>query len=111
MATTDDEDELLRSVVLQTANSVLMARQHAEQRNEAYMTEAQRLSHTGSFGWRVSSGALFWSEESFRIFEYGRTTMPTVQHVLERVHPDDVARVKQTIDCASQDGKDFDHEY
>ena len=111
MIRTHDEEELLRSVALQTANSVLVARQHAERRNEAYLAEAQTLSHTGSFGWRVSSGELFWSEESFRIFHYERTTTPTLEHVLKRVHPDDVARVKKAIERASQDGKDFDHEY
>src|SRR5580693_8177335 len=41
---------------------------------EAYLSEAQRLSHTGSFGWRVSTGNVLWSEESFRIFQYDRTT-------------------------------------
>src|ERR1700694_2764118 len=39
------------------------------QRSEAYLAEAQRLSHTGSLGWDVSSGKLYWSEETFRIFE------------------------------------------
>src|SRR5260370_41796537 len=34
--------------------------------NEAYLTKAQRLSHTGSFGLRPSSGELLWSEETFR---------------------------------------------
>src|SRR6267154_3148807 len=35
------------------------------QQSEAYLSEAQRLSHTGSFGWRVSTGDMIWSEESF----------------------------------------------
>src|SRR6266705_3921598 len=39
-------------------------------RREAYLAEAQRLSHTGSFGWDVSSGEIYWSRETFRIFEY-----------------------------------------
>src|SRR3984893_6811226 len=39
-------------------------------RSEAYLAEAQRLSHTGSFGWDVSSGEIYWSLETFRIFEY-----------------------------------------
>src|SRR5271155_4332994 len=38
-------------------------------RREAYLTEAQRLSHTGSFGWKVPSGEISWSDETFRIFE------------------------------------------
>src|SRR5258708_2056174 len=80
------------------------------QRSEAYLAEAQRLSHTGSFGWRPSTGEKLWSEETFRIFQYDRTTKPTVELVLQRVHPEDAALVKQTIERASQDGKDFDYE-
>src|SRR5256885_13000142 len=111
MTTADEEDKLLRSVALQNASSILIARQRAEQRSEAYLSEAQRLSHTGSFGWRVSTGDMIWSDETFRIFQYDRTTNPTVEDVLQRVHPEDAALVKQTIERASQDGKDFDHEY
>src|SRR5258708_55720 len=80
-------------------------------RSEAYLAEAQRLSRTGSFGWRVSTGEIIWSEETFRIFQYDRTTTPTVELVLQRVHPEDAALVKQTIERASQDGKNFEHEY
>ena len=111
MAANDDEDELLRSVALQNASSILIARQRAEQRSEAYLAEAQRLSHTGSFGWRVAAGEIIWSEETFRIFQYDRTTKPTVELLLHRVHPDDAALVKQTIERASRDGKNFEHEY
>jgi transcriptional regulator with PAS, ATPase and Fis domain len=83
----------------------------AQRRSEAYLAEAQRLTHTGSFGWRVSTGEILWSEETFRIFQYDRTTKPTVQLILHRVHARDIASVKQTIERASQDGKAFDHEY
>jgi len=79
-------------------------------RSEAYLAEAQRLSLTGSFGWRVSTGEILWSEETFRIFQYDRATKTTVELALQRVHPYDAALVKQTIDRASQDGKDFDYE-
>jgi PAS domain S-box-containing protein len=81
------------------------------QQSEAYLSEAQRLSHTGSIGWRVSTGEIIWSEETFRIFQYDRTTTPTVELILQRVHPEDAALVRQTIERASQDGKDFEHEY
>ena len=107
MTTRDREDDRLRSAALQNARSILIARQRAEQRSEAYLAEAQRLSHTGSFGWRVSTGEILWSEETFRIFQYDRTTKPTVELVLQRVHPEDAALVKQTIERASQDGKGF----
>jgi hypothetical protein len=41
-------------------------------RSEVYLTEAQRLTRTGSFGWSVSSGEIFWSEECFRIMDTTR---------------------------------------
>jgi signal transduction histidine kinase len=106
-----DENELLQSVALQNATSILVARQRAERRNEAYSAEAQRLSHTGSFGWAPSTGEMNWSEETFRIFQYDRSTKPMVELVLQRVHPEDAPFVQQTIERASQDAKDFDHEY
>ena len=81
------------------------------QRSEAYLAEAQRLSHTGSFGWRISTGEIIWSEETFRIFQYAPGIVPTIELVIQRVHPEDAALVKQTIERASQDGKDFEHEY
>ncbi|MGA9510074.1 MAG: PAS domain-containing protein, partial [Candidatus Sulfotelmatobacter sp.] len=80
-------------------------------RNEAYLAEAQRLSHAGSFGWKPSTGEIIWSEETFRIFQYDRTTTPTIELILQRVHPEDAALVQQTIERATQDKKDFDHEY
>src|SRR5246127_4728082 len=79
--------------------------------SEAYLSEGQRLSPPGSFGWRVSTGEIIWSEETFRIFQYDRTMKPTVEMILQRVHPEDTALVKQTIERASQDGKDFDLEH
>jgi PAS domain S-box-containing protein len=84
----------------------------ALRRSQAYLAEAQRLSRTGSFGWRTSTGEILWSEEIFfRIFQYDRTKKPTVELILQRVHPQDLALVKQTIERASQGGKDFDLEH
>src|ERR1700722_19630396 len=81
------------------------------QQSEAFLAEAQRLSKTGSFGWCVTTGEIRWSEETFRIFQYERSTKPTVELVLQRVHPEDAAFVQQTIERASQDANDLDHEY
>jgi PAS domain S-box-containing protein len=81
------------------------------QQSEAYLSEAQRLSHTGSFGWRVSTGEIIWSEETFRIFQYDPAVKPGVEQVFQRVHPEDAAFVRQTIERASQDGKVFDFEH
>jgi len=95
----------------QFATEALEVQEEKLQRSEAYLAEAQRLSHTGSFGWRPSTGEILCSEETFRIFQYDRATKPTVELILQRVHPEDTAFVKQTIERAAQDGKDFEHEY
>jgi PAS domain S-box-containing protein len=79
--------------------------------HETYLAEAQQLSHTGSFGWDVSSGEIFWSEESFRIFEYDPKLKPSVNLVIERVHPDDVPLVLQVIERAKSHQQDFDFEH
>ncbi len=75
-------------------------------RSKAYLTEAQRLSLTGSFGCKLSTGEMLWSEETFRIYGYDRSTQPAVERVLQRVHPEDRALVQERIDRASRDGKD-----
>jgi PAS domain S-box-containing protein len=79
--------------------------------SEMYLIEAQRLSGTGSFGWNLSNGEVFWSDENFRIFQYDRTTNPTLELIVQRIHPEDRTAVRQTIDQASSGGKDFDHQY
>src|SRR6266700_2432317 len=75
-------------------------------RREAYLTGAQRLSHTGSFGCKLSTGEMFWSEETFRIYGYDPSTQPSVERVLQRVHPEDRALVQERIDRAYRDGID-----
>jgi formate hydrogenlyase transcriptional activator len=74
-------------------------------RSEAYLTEAQRLSQTGSFGCNLSTGEMFWSEETFRIYGYDRSTRPAVERVLQRVHPEDRPLVQEQIDRASRGGE------
>jgi signal transduction histidine kinase len=85
--------------------------EEALRQSETYLAEAQRLSRTGSLGWNVSSGEIFWSDETFRIFECDPVTKPTVELVIERTHPADRVLVRQTIDRASSErcGFDFEH--
>jgi signal transduction histidine kinase len=83
----------------------------ALRRNEAYFAEAQKLSHTGSFGWDVSIGKIYWSQETFRILEYHPPTEPTLELVLHRTHPEDRALVQQVLDRVSRERKDFDFEH
>ena len=64
----------------------------------AYFAEAQKLSMTGSFGWNVTSGEIFLSEETYQIYGYDPAVKLSIASVMERVHPDDVALVKSTIE-------------
>ena len=80
------------------------------QRREAYLAEAQRLSHTGSFGWNLATGELVWSDENFRILGYEPTVKPTLDLILQRVHPDDRSLVKETIEKVTK-GASLDYEH
>ena len=96
---------VLASQAAMSLENSLLYRDLAE--SETYLAEAQSLSHTGSFGWVVSTGEIFWSEETFRIFEYDPGTQPTVELVIQRVHPEDKAFVRQMIERAAQERKRF----
>jgi PAS domain S-box-containing protein len=85
--------------------------EEALRNSEAYLANAQGLSHTGSFGWRVLTGEIIWSAETFRIFQYAPTEKPALERILERVHPEDAAAVRETIERASRESKDFEHHY
>jgi len=85
--------------------------EEAVRRSKAYLAEAQRLSHTGSFGWKVPSGEIFWSDETFRIFGYDRSVEPTMDSVVQRVHPKDRADVKEVISRAFAGALEFEHAY
>jgi len=71
--------------------------EEAIRRSEAYLAEAQRLSHTGSFGWNVSTDEHFWSDETFRIFEFAPASKLSLQMILDRVHPKDMPSVNMAI--------------
>src|SRR5882757_3751619 len=105
-------EELRRSAHdLQVAMGAQKRIEAALLHSEMYLTEAQRLSGTGSFGWNVASGDIIWSEQTFRIFGCDRTTKPTVDLIVQRAHPEDRAAVQSTIDSATREAKEFDHEY
>jgi DNA-binding NtrC family response regulator len=85
--------------------------EEALRRSEAYLAEAQRLSHTGSFGWDVSSGESYWSRETFRIFEFQPADRVPLELVVQRIHPEDRLMVQQRLDRVSRERQDFDFEH
>ncbi len=85
--------------------------EEALRQNEAYLAEAQKLSRTGSFGWHLTSGQIYWFAETFRIFELPPKTQPNIDLVLQTVHPDDRQKVREQIDFASAERTGFDFEH
>jgi PAS domain S-box-containing protein len=104
-----------RPVATLETNNDITERKRAEEalsRSQAtYLAEAQKLSTTGSFGWDIATGGILWSEESFRIFGYDSTLKPTIEAMLQRVHPDDVALVQRVIDRAAREKREIDFEH
>src|ERR1700723_4521757 len=78
------------------------------QLSEAFLAEGQILSHTGSFGWSVANGEIYWAAETYKIFEQNPAVKPTLEMVLRRTHPDDRDLVQQALDRASEARGDFD---
>src|SRR6202051_3499743 len=85
--------------------------EEALRQSDAYLAEAQRLSRTGSFGWNISSGEIYWSDETYKIFEYDRTVQPTLELVFRRTHPNDRDRVQKIIEPATKEGANLDFEH
>ena len=105
----------LRELELRRARNELevkvVERTEELRRSEALLAGAQKLSQTGSFGWNVSTGELFWSEETFRIVGYDLATKPTLERLFQRVHPEDIARVQEALDRGVQTATDLDFEH
>lgn len=83
----------------------------ALRRSEAYLAQAQQLSRTGSFGWDISHAEIYWSPETFRIFEVEPTETITIDLILERIHPEDRIAVQQLTERIIQQKTAFDFEH
>jgi len=106
---TKQEEE--RQDRLEKANGDLRSAQAELQRRWQYLAEAQRLSHSGTFGWKVNSGELDWSDETYSILGFTRETNLTLDLVFDRIHPDDRERLRFLWDLAAKDGMDLDDEH
>jgi transcriptional regulator with PAS, ATPase and Fis domain len=80
-------------------------------RRKACLMQAEALSRTGSFGWNVSTGECYWSDEIFRILEYERTVKPTLELLFKRFHLEDPDTVLEAIECALKDAKNLEFEH
>jgi PAS domain S-box-containing protein len=101
-----------RNTQLADAKALLAEEKQALERSEAYLAEAQRLSHTGSWHWNIGTGEVVWSQEFFTIFGfYPDKTKPSYSLSLERIHPEDRPTVEQVWRVAIREKRDFEVEY
>ena len=95
------------------ANTDIEDRKRAEdelRRSESFLADAQRLSRTGSFSWRVATEEVEWSEETYRIYEFDPVVPVTFDLIRSRVHPENLPSLQEVIDRARREGGDFDYE-
>ena len=83
------------------------------QSREAYLAEAQRLTHTGSWVWNVADrSAAHLSDEWYRIYGFDSAEgPPDWEKRLERVHPEDRAKWKGTIERAILEKADYEVDF
>lgn len=87
--------------------------EEALRRSEAYLAAGQRLSHTGSWALNVSSGELFWSRETYRIFGFdpAKTTASLKETFLPRIHPEDRPKVEEGLKAAAMQKGSYGLDY
>ena len=104
-----DTLETLASIASLIAQGIERKRSEDQlRRSEAYLAEGQRLSHTGSWAWRLDTGERFWSLEVYRIYGFEPAEVPPpLEAVLLRVHPDDAARVRLLVADALRTHSEF----
>ena len=97
----------------ETANDLrtIAERKEGLRRSEAFLAEAQRLSLTGSFYWRVTTDEITWSEQLYRIFGFDRGAPLTPDLIGSRVHPEDIPLLRGVIEPAQSAGTDFECGY
>jgi signal transduction histidine kinase len=94
----------------QAAAALSRAEQDLRQ-SEAFLVEAQRLSSTGSFAWRVAKGEIVWSEQVYRIYGIDPGLPVTFDLVGTRIHPDEAAWFQDLLGRASAEGRDLEFEH
>ncbi|MBA2619507.1 MAG: PAS domain S-box protein [Rubrobacter sp.] len=84
----------------------------ALRKSQAGLAEAQRMAHLGNWEWDPRTGELHWSDETFRIYGFEpQSFVPTLERLLEAVHPDDRKALGRALEDALHDGRPYDLEH
>ena len=80
-------------------------------RSEAFLAQAQQVSRTGSFSWRVATDEITWSDELYRIYELEQGATVTFELIRTRVHPEDLTLYEKMVEHARNGADDFEWHY
>ncbi|HVF03089.1 MAG TPA: PAS domain S-box protein, partial [Rubrobacteraceae bacterium] len=86
--------------------------EEALQKSEENLAEAQRMARLGSWEWDTKTGEVSWSDEVFRIYGFAPDEfVPTLDKLMEVVHPDDQELVVERIQAALRENEPYDFEH
>jgi PAS domain S-box-containing protein len=103
----------IASIAIERAHAEAMLKHaHGELRqSETFLAEAQRLSLTGSFVWRVAKAEIIWSEQTYRIYQIDPGLPLTFDLVGTRIHPEEASWFQDVLVRASNEGRDLEFEH
>src|SRR5271166_5839362 len=104
---TDGTPSFLAGVVVD-----ITARKRAEdalRRSETFLAEAQKIGHIGTYHRNVTTGEIFWSDETFRIYGLNPGQVPTLEAILQRTHPEDRPRFQQYLGHLEEGDYELDY--
>jgi diguanylate cyclase (GGDEF)-like protein/PAS domain S-box-containing protein len=105
---------MLEDSVIIVARDISERRKNEEalRRSEAGLAEAQRMAHLGNWEWNIKTGEVWWSEEVFRIYGFEpREFTPSLERLMDVVHPDERELLRQKIEGALYAGEPYDFEH
>jgi PAS domain S-box-containing protein len=74
--------------------------------------EAQRLAHVGSWSVDAATGTRVWSDELYRLLGHEPQEFePSLERLLDRVHPDDASRVRRAFLAKLSQPEPWEGEY
>jgi PAS domain S-box-containing protein len=95
----DEQGRMVRMIGMVADVTERKLAEEALRRSEGYLSQAERLAHTGGWAWDVRTRETFWSKELFRLLGYDpEKTKPSLLNFLARVHPDDRRRAERRVE-------------
>ena len=107
----DDAGEPLRMVGFTSDVTRRKTIEEELRRSAAFLAQAQQLSRTGSFSWRVATDEITWSAELYRIYEFDPGIDITLEIIRTRVHPEDLTLYEKMVEQARNGADDFEWQY